>query len=128
MQPDAETAWRACQRGDWMLWLCGRLSGKPWSECRRKLVLAACACARLALVYVPAGEQRPLRAIELAEMWARGGRVTRQAILDAACAAYAADAAAADAYAAYARNQILAQCADIVRTHYPTAPVPGVMQ
>jgi hypothetical protein len=47
----------------------------------------------------------------------------------AAAAAYAADAAAyaAAAYAAYAayaaRKMVLKQCADIVRKHYPKAPV-----
>src|SRR3990167_299174 len=48
-QPDAATAWAVCERGDWMLWIAGYCAGKPWSEERRPLVLAACACAELAL-------------------------------------------------------------------------------
>lgn len=47
-QPDYETAWRECQRGDWMLWLAARASGKRGSDSHRAVVLAACACATLA--------------------------------------------------------------------------------
>ena len=112
-QPSATVAWRECKRGDWMLWLCGKLSGEPESESRRKLVLAACACARLSLHHVKASEFRPLRAIETAEAWARGDAgVTLEEVRTAA---YAAAYLAAYA-AAYAK------CADIVRAHYPKAP------
>lgn len=48
-QPDAATAWATCERGDWMLWLLGRLSGEPESDARKKLVYTAMQCARLAL-------------------------------------------------------------------------------
>lgn len=48
-QPDEATAWQACDRGDWMLWLIGKQSGPPESDGRKKLVLCACECARLAL-------------------------------------------------------------------------------
>ena len=142
-------AWKACKRGDWMLWLLGRLSGPPESASRKKLVLCACECARLALKYVPAGEGRPRRAIETAEAWVRGtAGVTLADVQAAAHAAYAAahaayaaaayaaaaaaraadaaDAAAraaaraADAYAA--SQKTLAVCAAIVRKHYPKAP------
>ena len=139
-----QEAWVACECGNWMMWLLGRLSGPPESNSRKKLVLTACQCARLALPYVKKGEERPLRAIETAEKWARGedGIIiedVRKAAA-AAYAAYAADAAyaayaaayaayAADvaAYAAYAadaaaRKQVLKQCADIVRQNYPEAP------
>ncbi|KKN40346.1 hypothetical protein LCGC14_0733980, partial [marine sediment metagenome] len=58
-QPDLATAWSQCARGDWMLWLIGRLN-----DDRKALVRCACACARLALPYVKAGELRPLKAIE----------------------------------------------------------------
>ena len=45
--PSLATAWKACERGDWMLWLLGKTGGaKPDSAGRRKLVLTACACAR----------------------------------------------------------------------------------
>src|SRR3954470_21170919 len=41
-----QAAWDACQRGDWMLWWAGKKSGEPESDKRKKLVLAACECAR----------------------------------------------------------------------------------
>ena len=143
-----EAAWQVCERGDWMLWLLGRLSGPPKSESRKKLVLTACQCARLALIYVAKGEERPLRAIETAEAWAnddpditlqdvRGaadaGARAADAAADAAdaayaaayaadAAAYAADAADAAADAAdaadAARMATLKECADIVRAAY----------
>ena len=133
-------AWDACERGDWMLWLLGRLSGPPESASRRKLVLAACACARLSLKHVSKGEKRPRAAIEAAEDWAKGGETTLNQVRNAnaaANAAYAANAAAtAAAYAAYAaadnaaahaayaakREANLKKCADIVRSMYPKAP------
>ena len=130
-----QQAWDACDRGDWMLWLCGKLAGPPESASRKKLVLATCACARLALPYVQPGELRPLQSIETAETWARGEAGATLADVQAAYAAaaayaayaayavYAADAyAAADADAADARASTLKQCADIVRAAYPLAP------
>jgi hypothetical protein len=97
----AARAWDRCERGDWLLWLAARTGVD-----RRIVVLAACDCSRLALVHVPAGEERPQIAIETAERWTRGeatiGEV-HEAASDAAHAAdaavYASDAAAA-AYAA----------------------------
>jgi hypothetical protein len=110
-------AWKDCQRGDWMMWILGKLSGEPGSDARKKLVLCACECARLALPHVKAGELRPLKAIETAEAWARGeaslddvrearkAAYAADAYADAAAyAAYAADAAAYAAYAAYAAD------------------------
>lgn len=130
-----DEAWQVCERGDWMLWLAGKLSGEAGSEKRRVLVSASCQCARLALPYVTKGETRPLRAIETAEKWAKGEdgitleqvRAAADAADDAAFAAYAAYADAAYAYAyaaAAARKTVLKQCADIVRGYYPTIEVP----
>ena len=62
----SQKLWDDCGRGDWMLWLIARTQHD-----RKQLVLAACACARLSLKYVPAGEDRPRIAIETAEKWAR---------------------------------------------------------
>src|SRR5690242_11317253 len=67
----AET-WQQCERGDWLLWLCGNMANKEGWPTRQQVVLAACACARTALRFVKEGEERPLRAIETAEKWARG--------------------------------------------------------
>jgi hypothetical protein len=121
-QSSIKQAWDTCERGDWMLWLLGKLSGEPGSEKRKPLVLAACGCARLAMKYIPKGEDRPRIAIETAEKWAKG-KATIEQVRNAAAYPYASAAAAAYPYAsAAARTKILAQCADIVRKHYPKAP------
>ena len=106
-QKNQKQAWNDCERGDWMLWLCGKLSGEPESHKRKKLVLASCECARLALKHVKQGEERPIKTIETAEKWANG-KATIEQVRKAAAAAYAtaiatagADAADAAAYAAY---------------------------
>ena len=131
---DITAAWAECDRADWMLWLAGRVVARPL------VVLAACACARTALRYVLAGEDRPRVAIETAERWARGEAtiaevrsayaVAAYAAADAcaAAAAYAAAytattytaatcayAAAATVYAADGRKVALAQMANLVR-------------
>lgn len=102
-----EQAWNECPRGDWMLWLAGMLDID-----RKVLVRATCACARLALPHVPAGETRPLKALETAEAWTRGEatledvRAAEEAALEAAWTAWEAvdveawTAAAAVAWAA----------------------------
>lgn len=104
-QPDPQTLWNNCERGDWMLWLVGKLGGGARTKSRKTLVLAACECARLSLPYVKKGEERPLKAIETAEAWIRGEAKSREVL--AAAATAAADAAAgtgagAGAYAAVA--------------------------
>ena len=122
--------WKTCKRGDWLLWLCGKMADKPNWPTRKEVVLAACDCAKLALKYVPKGEERPRKCLETVRAWAAGNATihevrTARAAADAA-AAYAAyaDAAAyadfahaaraADA-AAYARTTTLAKCAVLVR-------------
>ena len=82
-----------------MLWLLGGLSGPPESDSRRKLVLAACDCAELALKHVPEGEDRPRKAINTARRWARQEDGVN---LDEVRGAADAAAAYAAAYAAYA--------------------------
>ena len=103
-------AWLACERGDWMLWWVGQ-TATTLSQ-RRKLVLAACQCARLSLKYVAKGEQRPRQALALAETWARGGDVTLEEVRSAAsaacasatCASACASAASSAAYACAAAS------------------------
>ena len=143
-------AWAKCERGDWMLWFAGKLSGEPEGAKRKVLVLAACECARLALPY--AKSPTALACIETAEQWARGEATIEQvresynasynaaacasyadcASYNAAscasyasCAAYNASCAAYDAASAAdtaKRTEPLKQCADIARKHYPKTP------
>ena len=75
-QPDARTAWESCRRGDWLLYQLGHARGVD----RRQLVLAACECARMALRYVPAGDDSPRIAIETAEAWCRGEATMEQVL------------------------------------------------
>ena len=141
-----ETAWKKCERGDWMLWYAGKKAGPVGDERRKTLVLAACGCTRLTLPLYEKrypGDKRVRDCIETAEKWARNEatlealQVSRRncyaaayayayaayAYADAAAAADAADAAAAAAYAAAARSKSLKECADIVRKFYPELPV-----
>ena len=104
-----ESAWAACDRGDFMAWYAGRVSGEPGSPARKRLVLALCEITWLALPHVPDGEERPGIAIETAEAWARDEGPTLGDVVRAADAAYdAADAAydaARAARAAWARDE-----------------------
>jgi hypothetical protein len=137
-QDSNQQAWNDCKRGDWMLWLIGKLSGEPKSKTRKKLVLAACECARLSLELIPENEKRSLIAIEIAEKWTRGessiedvkNAADAAGIVYAAGTVYATNAAYVAANATYTdtavyyvnRYSILKQCADIVRKHYPKVP------
>ena len=124
---DLATAWRECDRADWMLWLLAKRAGNPHWPTRQQVVLAACACAETALHHVPADEPRPRIAIKTARRWANGcATIDEGAAARAACAydaaAYAAAcAAAACAYAAGIAAGIAAAfdsdaCADALKT------------
>ena len=126
-----KTAWFACERGDWMLWLAGRLSGPPESDGRKRLVLCCCECARLSLPIFEErypNDDRLRKCLDTAERWAQGEstieelREARAAAYAAYAAAYAAAAAAAWAAANANNASTLKQCADIVRKHYPNPP------
>jgi hypothetical protein len=104
--------WAECHRGDWLLWLCGKMADKEGWPTREELVVAACACAERSLKYVRTGEERPRIAIETARRWAQG----QAKISEVRAAAYAAYAAAAyAAYADAARLTSLKESAEIVR-------------
>ena len=110
------TAWKKCERGDWMLWLCGKMSGEKDWPTRQQVVLAACDCADLALPLYEKkypNDSRVRDCIAITRRWASGEATieeVRSGRSDAAYAAYAAYAddaayAAADAaYAAYAAD------------------------
>jgi len=114
-----QQAWDLCPRADWLLWLLARTGAE-----RKLLTLAACACARTALPFVAASEDRPRIAIEWTESWARGeasmGEVRAASDTAATCTAYAATrtataAAAAASDAAYAASDA-AYAADYAAT------------
>ena len=113
--------WKTCKRGDWLLWLCGKMADKPNWPTREEVVLAACDCAELSLKYVPEGEERPRKCIETTRAWASGNatldevRTMRRSAAYASAtyaAAYAAYAAAAYAAAAYDADAAAAYAAD----------------
>ena len=81
----AQQAWDECERADWLLWWAARTS----LNSHQAIVRAACSCARRALIYVPAGEDRSRLAIEAAERWADDPTETNR--LAAAAAAGAAE-------------------------------------
>ena len=105
--------WSKTERGDWMLWLCGKRQGEKGWPTRQQIVLAACDCAELSLSLFEKkypNDNRPRVAIETARKWANGD-VGIKDVRSAAAADNAADNAAADdaayaaaaaAYAAYA--------------------------
>lgn len=93
-----EEAYNACPRGDWLLWLAGRVGVEP-----RTIVLVACAIARTALGHVQPGEERPRIAIETTEAWTRG-EATIEEERAAGIAAARAASAAPDPGAAYAAH------------------------
>ena len=113
--------WKTCKRGDWLLWLCGKMADKPNWPTRKEVVLAACDCAELSLKHVPEGEERPRKCLETVRAWAAGNATideVRTAKRDAANAAADAAAYAAYAAAAYAAN---AAYANIVRKYFKKA-------
>ena len=124
-------AWDACERGDWMLWLVSKTLGREQdSDGRKRLVFAACQCARLGLPYT--SDARVLATIETTERWTTGQsdmQEVRDAAHAAAYAAYAADAAHAAhaaANAAHAARIItLSQCADIIRPLFLASELKG---
>jgi len=99
LSPD--DAWAKCVRGDWMLWLLGRVDD------RRNLVALVCQCARLALPHDKSGTA--IVAIETAERWVAGNadldevrRAASASSASAAAAAYTFSAASASASSASA--------------------------
>src|SRR5208283_2021730 len=83
-------AWKACKRGDWMLWLCGKMAGRDGWPTRQELVLAACDCAELALPPYEKkypDDQNVRDCIETTRKWAHG-KATIEDVRSARTAAY----------------------------------------
>ena len=85
-----QQAWDTCPRADWMLWY-----AEATGVHRVTLTRCSCACARTALRFVPAGEDRLRIAIETAEAWC-DGRATEEEVAAAGDAAGDARVAAWD--------------------------------
>lgn len=98
----AET-WKQCERGDWMLWLSGRMAGKDGWATRQEVVLAACDCAELVLSIFEAkypDDKRPRNTVEMARKWVVG-KATLEEVRTAADAA--------------AKKEAQLKCANIAR-------------
>lgn len=103
-QPDPDTAWARCRRGDWLLWLLGRLAGPRALGQRRQLVLATSECVRhvLRLVADDAARYRLALALAVVERWACGDDTVTARDLHAAASAATCVAAADVAYVVHA--------------------------
>lgn len=86
-------AWKACKRGDWMVWLAAKKAGEPGWPTRQEVVLATCACAARALPLCRPKERKIARnTLAVVRKWARGEATIAEV-----------KAAARDAYDAAAR-------------------------
>ncbi len=119
-----QSAWNACERPDWMLWLLYRLGAD-----RKLMVTLACDCAETALPIwhkrYPK-DDRPAHCIAVTRRWVLGTATieeVREARRECFAAAYAdADAADADATAAYAdADAAVAAAADAAYAAYADA-------
>jgi hypothetical protein len=113
LHPDATIAWRACQRGDWLLWYLARVT-EPHSPERKLVVSLAADCAETAIGHIrDRGIREQVRyGLELLRRYTRGEGDLASAQLALRSAAAAADAAAdAAAYAAAAAAAACAACA-----------------
>ena len=109
-----QAAWDVCERGDWMFWLVGRVSGPVGSASRRKCVLVATKCARLAWPHVREQDRPVVQACyDACEAYGLGDpTVFLDDVRRAARAVWAAARVAADAaVAAEAAARVAAEAA-----------------
>jgi hypothetical protein len=114
---DLQAAWNACERGDWMLWLLGRVdTSEPWSDARKPLLAAALDCAETSKhLWKPA----TIAGVATLRKWIAGETSlteAKQAREDLYAAAAAAATAAA--YAAYAATATAAAATDATDAAY----------
>jgi len=81
-QPDFETAWQNCHRGDWMAWLAEQLGVE-----KRLLVLTGGRCAETVIHMM--GDERSVSAVRVAIQYGEG-KVSEAELINAASAAEAA--------------------------------------
>lgn len=126
----SKEAWDACERGDWMLWLVGRLSGNVGSQARRNL--SACLLEVVEALAPPLVQVEDVGAIQtqlaVVARYARGEDVSREALYEAARAIRATGSwkrywtdAADDAAAIYAAAIYAAADAAAVANAYAAA-------
>ena len=134
--PSLRAAWKACKRGDWMLWLIGLTEpSAPWSEERGVLVRIAVEGAMLAPPCPDEYEVSRQWCIDALLRWYDGedNRDEVVASRDAACASASAAAAAYaaiyadDAVSAY--SAVFAACAvdDAINSAYFASAPRGIV-
>ena len=123
----SQEAWDKCERGDWMLWLIGKMNdSKPYSDGRKPLVATSLRCVRLAWGRMP---QAGKDCIVLHEKWVNGEAVTKEDLevarnaADADAAVAVADAAVAAAVSGILDGVTLKDCAGIVREDWPNIDI-----
>src|SRR6185312_2274471 len=119
-----QEVWDTCERGDWLLWLCGNMSEREGWPTRKQVVLAAVECATTALKYVKAGENRPAECLRIVREWCAGNATIEQ-VREARNDAAAAAAYYADADAAYSAAVVAAAAAAADYAAYYAAVVGG---
>ena len=94
-QPDFHTAWQACERAHWLLWLTGNMADKPgWPE-RKTVILAGIACGRLSLKHAGKWRKELEEVFDVAERCANHPTPENvSAARSAESAAWSADSAA----------------------------------
>ena len=103
-----ESAWNACERGDWMLWLAAKVKVPI-----KTLTLAKGLCVNTVRHLMK--DERSIAAVDAAIAFGRGKITEEELETTRKVAADAADAAAYADYAADARTKNLKETADICR-------------
>ncbi|HEY5057001.1 MAG TPA: hypothetical protein VII58_12630 [Acidobacteriaceae bacterium] len=114
---DLAEVWHTCHRGDWMLWLLGRMTDRPGWLTRKEVCAIVCDVVEPSLRYVRPGEMRPQACLDTVRGWIAGTHTleqVRKARRAADAYAYADAAAAAAAYST-TRTRSLLQSANICR-------------
>jgi hypothetical protein len=117
-----QEAWDRCENPSWLFWLGFRVCRRPGWVDDKALILAACDCAETAFPFVTDPLHRPQKCVEVTRRYV-AGNATRDELLEARSAAYAAtDAAyAAAAATAYAAADAAADAADAAAADAATA-------
>ena len=120
-QKSQKAAWNNCERGDWMLWLLGKLAGKPDTKSRKKLCLCCAEVAKLALPYAGENEKACRDTINTVIRYYDDKATLDEVRAAAYAAAAAADAAADDVVVAYADADVAAYAAAADAAAYAAA-------